>query len=73
MEMFKQHQRLRQFPTQVYYCAYPELSVQSILCDRTLARAIRDLKDYLNGSYSLLSAAPDPVLMQLVKLIGQAK
>jgi hypothetical protein len=72
MEMFKQHQRLRQFPTQVYYCAYPELSVQSILCDRTLARAIRDLKDYLNGSYSLLSAAPDPVLMQLVKLIGQA-
>jgi hypothetical protein len=73
MEMFKQHQRLRQFPTQVYYCAYPELSVQNILCDRTLARAIRDLKDYLNGSYNLLSAAPDPVLMQLVKLIGQAQ
>jgi hypothetical protein len=72
MEIFKQHQRLRQFPTQVYYCAYPELSVQNILCDRTLARAMRDLKDYLNGSYNLLSAAPDPLLMQLVKLIGQA-
>jgi hypothetical protein len=73
MELFKQHQRLRQFPTQVYYCAYPELSVQNILCDRTLARAMRDLKDYLNGSYNLLSAAPDPLLMQLVKLIGQAR
>jgi hypothetical protein len=73
MEMFKQHQRLRQFPAQVYYCAYPELSVQNILCDRTLARAMRDLKDYLNGSYNLLSAAPDPLLMQLVKLIGQAR
>jgi hypothetical protein len=73
IEMFKQHQRLRQFPAQVYYCAYPELSVQNILCDRTLARAIRDLKDYLNGSYNLLSAAPDPLLMQLVKLIGQSR
>jgi hypothetical protein len=72
IEMFKQHQRLRQFPAQVYYCAYPELSVQNILCDRTLARAIRDLKDYLNGSYNLLCAAPDPLLMQLVKIIGQS-
>jgi hypothetical protein len=73
MEMFKQHQRLRQYPAQVYYCAYPELSVQNILCDRTLARAMRDLEDYLNGSYNLLSTAPDPLLMQLVKLIGQSR
>ncbi len=71
IEMFKQHQRPRQFPAQVYYCAYPELSVQNILCDRALATAVRDLKDYLSGSYSLLSAVEDPLLMRLVKLIGQ--
>ncbi|WP_404790486.1 hypothetical protein [Altericista sp. CCNU0014] len=71
IEMFKQHQRPRQFPAQVYYCAYPELSVQNILCDRALATAIRDLKDYLSGAYSLLSAVQDPLLMRLVKSIGQ--
>lgn len=71
IEMFKQHQRPRQFPAQVYYCAYPELSVQNILCDRALATAVRDLKDYLSGAYSLLSAVQDPLLMRLVKLIGQ--
>jgi hypothetical protein len=71
IEMFKQHQRPRQFPAQVYYCAYPELSVQNIVCDRALATAVRDLKDYLSGAYSLLSAVEDPLLMRLVKLIGQ--
>jgi hypothetical protein len=71
IEMFKQQQRPRQFPAQVYYCAYPELSVQNILCDRTLAKAVRDLKDYLSGSFSLLSTAQDPLLMRLIKVIGQ--
>ena len=71
IEMFKQHQRPRQFPAQVYYCAYPELTVQNILCDRNLAKAIRDLKDYLSGAYSLLSTAQDPLLMRLIKLMGE--
>ncbi len=71
IEMFKQHQRPRQFPAQVYYCAYPELTVQNILCDRNLAKAIRDLKDYLSGAYSLLSTAQDPLLMRLIKFMGE--
>ncbi len=71
IEMFKQHQRPRQFPAQVYYCAYPELTVQNIVCDRNLAKAIRDLKDYLSGAYSLLSTAQDPLLMRLIKLMGE--
>lgn len=71
IEMFKQHQRPRQFPAQVYYCAYPDLSVQNILCDRALAKAVRDLKDYLSGSFSLLSAVQDPLLMRFIKVISQ--
>jgi len=71
IEMFKQHQRPRQFPAQVYYCAYPELSVQNIVCDRNLAKAIRDLKDYLSGAYSLLCTVQDPLLMRLIKLMGE--
>jgi hypothetical protein len=70
IEQFKQHQRPRQLPAQVFYCAYPELSVQNILCDRALATAVRDVKDYLSGNYNALISIQDHWLMRLVKRIA---
>jgi hypothetical protein len=70
IEQFKQHQRPRQLPAQVFYCAYPELSVQNILCDRALATAVRNVKDYLSGNYSALTSIRDHWLMRLVKRIA---
>lgn len=67
IELFKQHQRTRQFPTQVFYCAYPGLSMENVLGDRHLQSSLARLTHYIQGAYSLLSHHPDHVLMSLVK------
>jgi hypothetical protein len=67
IELFKRHQRTRQFPTQVFYCAYPELSMENVLSDRHLQSSLTALTHYIQGTYTPLSHHEDHRLMTLVK------
>ena len=54
---FKQHIRKHQFPAQVFYSAYPNLTVKNILTDLEISRSVAqfltqpNVKHFLSGSY----------------------
>ena len=54
---FKQHIRKHQFPAQVFYSAYPDLTVKNILTDLEISHSFAqflaqaDVKQFLSGSY----------------------
>ena len=54
---FKQHIRKNQFPAQVFYSAYPNLTVKNILTDLEISHSVAqfltqaDVKQFLSGSY----------------------
>lgn len=68
VETFKTHQKTRQFPTQVFYRAYPELSVRNILIDRRLATGYGH---FLQGNLDELIRVYDHPLTNFVKVVNR--
>jgi hypothetical protein len=71
IERFKQHSKSRQFPAQVFYRAYPDLTVKNILCDRKLAQAFGLIGQFIQGRYCVLQEISDHPFMNLVKRINR--
>ncbi|NJN24256.1 MAG: hypothetical protein HC810_07555, partial [Acaryochloridaceae cyanobacterium RL_2_7] len=71
VELFKRHSKTRQFPAQVFYCAYPDVSIKNILSDRKLSQAMGIVGDFVQGRYRVMQDVNDHPFMRFVKRVNR--
>lgn len=71
IELFKRHSKSRQFPAQVFYRAYPNLTVKNIMGDRKLAQSFGFIGQFIQGHYSVLQDRADHPLINFVKRVNR--
>ena len=71
VELFKRHSKTRQFEAQVFYCAYPDVSIKNILSDRKLSQAMGVVGDFVQGRYRIMQDVDDHPFMRFVKRVNR--